>query len=279
MSYLGNRLFSFPPEDVDYYLPQLIVLYVHNSKIAEAIYPYLVSRCRTSVYTSLHIIWLLNAFCPDIFALGSNPVRKPKSHGAKLRNLILSEELRLHSSSRRDKHSAVQSRRNPITGVQSESPGTRNALILSKSTPNSHHRTHYRSYSDATCIPVNGGPPSTLHNATVLSSLCPNHRNVQTLRIPFSNTFHLSPHRRSPIVLLEKSLGDLSSGHAFDNGCTCFVEQSRPTCSLCEPSPVPETVVLVDCHCGAPRIKPQYEFIQCLMSIGKGTGGEKKIAL
>lgn len=274
LSYLGNRLFSFPPEDVDYFLPQLIVLYVHNANIAEAIYPYLVSRCRTSVYTSLHIIWLLNAFCPDIVSASSSHVRKPKSHGAKLRNLILSEELRVHSTTRRSDKvttSAAQGRRTCPS-----------ALALSKSNASSsqhHHRTHYRSFSDATCGPGN------INGSNGLSTLAPNggHRNGgATLRLPTAsnNAFHLSPHhhRRSSVICLEKVLGDLSSGHAFDNGCTCFMEQCHHLNSTvpCDQQLSSEAaaaaaaeVCLVDCHCGAPRIKPQYEFIRCLMNIGK----------
>lgn len=99
LSYLGNRIFTFPPSGVDFFLPQLIVLYIHNLNIAEAIHPYLVTRCRSSVYTSLHIVWLLNAFCPET---QSNSARKGKSLGHKLRHLVLSEELR-HSPSKQDR--------------------------------------------------------------------------------------------------------------------------------------------------------------------------------
>lgn len=244
---------------------------MHNANIAEAIYPYLVSRCRTSVYTSLHVIWLLNAFCPDIVSASSSHVRKPKSHGAKLRNLILSEELRVHSTTRRsvDKQTAssAQTRRTCPSSLAS----------LSKSNPPSsqhqHHRTHYRSFSDATCSPVN------INGSNGLSTLVPNgvHRNGgATLRLPASNNaFHLSPHhhRRSSVICLEKVLGDLSSGHAFDNGCTCFQEQCHHLNSTfaCDQQQFSEAAeaCLVDCHCGAPRIKPQYEFIRCLMNIGK----------
>jgi len=46
--------------------------------------------------------------------------------------------------------------------------------------------------------------------------------------------------------------GDLSSGRAFDNGCTCH-----------------HTVRHAECHCGAPRLRAQLEFIGALMNISK----------
>lgn len=279
LSYLGNRLFTFSPEDVDNFLPQLIVLYVHNATIAEAINPYLVSRCRTSVYTSLHIIWLLNAFCPDIPSTSyhSNHVRKPKSHGHRLRNLILSEELR---SQRKEKVNGVhQNKRIQAITDEDDNMINRMTAIDGVISSTSHHRTHFRSLSDATCI-----SSTNTNSNNVKSSVtkcihhnqhnwnCSNHRTGQPfLRMP---TFHLSPHRRSSTASLEKpSLGDLSSGHAFDNGCVCFLDQTRSNCVICGtvstlPTSNNSNNYLVECCCGAPRIKPQYEFIRCLMNIG-----------
>ena len=40
----GNRMFSFREEDVDFYLPQLINMYIQMHDVAEAIHPYLVHR-------------------------------------------------------------------------------------------------------------------------------------------------------------------------------------------------------------------------------------------
>ncbi|CAF93846.1 unnamed protein product, partial [Tetraodon nigroviridis] len=49
-AYIGNRLFSFPDGEVDFYLPQLLNMYVHmDTEVGDAIRPYLVSgrrRCR-----------------------------------------------------------------------------------------------------------------------------------------------------------------------------------------------------------------------------------------
>lgn len=43
-AYIGNRLFSFPNSEVDFYLPQLLNMYVHmDTDVGDAIRPYLVS--------------------------------------------------------------------------------------------------------------------------------------------------------------------------------------------------------------------------------------------
>lgn len=45
-AYIGNRLFSFPDDEVDFYLPQLLNMYVHmDTEVGDAIRPYLVSSC------------------------------------------------------------------------------------------------------------------------------------------------------------------------------------------------------------------------------------------
>ncbi|XP_065829438.1 phosphatidylinositol 4-kinase beta-like isoform X2 [Oscarella lobularis] len=63
--YLGNRLFSFYPEEVDFYLPQLINMYVQMDDIADVIHKYLVQRSRHSVDFALKSAWLLNSYMED----------------------------------------------------------------------------------------------------------------------------------------------------------------------------------------------------------------------
>lgn len=42
-AYIGNRLFSFPHDDVDFYLPQLLNMYIHmDEDVGDAIKPYVV---------------------------------------------------------------------------------------------------------------------------------------------------------------------------------------------------------------------------------------------
>ncbi|KAF5295104.1 hypothetical protein FQA39_LY13255 [Lamprigera yunnana] len=88
-SYIANRMFSFHDSEVDFYLPQLVCLYIQMHDVAEVIHPYLVHRCRKSVDFSLKCAWLLDAYSSD----ASVPSKK-KPHGVRLRNLILSDELR-----------------------------------------------------------------------------------------------------------------------------------------------------------------------------------------
>lgn len=42
--FLGNKMFSFPDNEVDFYLPQLVVMYIQLHDVTEVLYPYLVHR-------------------------------------------------------------------------------------------------------------------------------------------------------------------------------------------------------------------------------------------
>ena len=123
-----NLMFRFPEREVDFYLPQLVTMYITMQDVAEVLHPYLIyrcanihvytvtivyllwllcgngfemdcifmlilnpsmHRCRKSVNFSLQCAWLLDAYSSD----SHNQSRK-KSHGTKLRNFILSDSLR-----------------------------------------------------------------------------------------------------------------------------------------------------------------------------------------
>lgn len=58
LSLLGNRMFTFDDQSVDFYLPQLVSLYVHHSDVAEAIHPYLVYRYDSYIIKSYECIFL-----------------------------------------------------------------------------------------------------------------------------------------------------------------------------------------------------------------------------
>lgn len=89
-AYIGNRLFSFPYEDVDFYLPQLLNMYIHmDEDVGDAIKPYVVHRCRQSISFSLGCAWLLGAYSSDMHISTQR-----HSRGTKLRKLILSDELK-----------------------------------------------------------------------------------------------------------------------------------------------------------------------------------------
>ncbi|KAG7218824.1 hypothetical protein INR49_019692 [Caranx melampygus] len=160
-AYIGNRLFSFPHDDVDFYLPQLLNMYIHmDEDVGDAIKPYVVHRCRQSISFSLTCAWLLGAYSSDMHISTQR-----HSRGTKLRKLILSDEL---------KPAGPRARRDPLTltpfcPVMSPSGGPGplggdHGLSPSK-------RTHQRSKSDATVsISLSSNLKRTASNPKVESS-------------------------------------------------------------------------------------------------------------
>ncbi|VDO45075.1 unnamed protein product [Onchocerca flexuosa] len=57
-----------------------------------------------------------------------------------------------------------------------------------------------------------------------------------------------------------KIFGDLTSGSAFDNGCSCFDNEQ---CKFDK-----ENVINTECKCEALKIQPEQEFVKALMNIG-----------
>ncbi|XP_054477084.1 phosphatidylinositol 4-kinase beta isoform X2 [Anoplopoma fimbria] len=156
-AYIGNRLFSFSHEEVDFYLPQLLNMYIHmDEDVGDAIKPYVVHRCRQSISFSLRCAWLLGAYSSDMHISTQR-----HSRGTKLRKLILSDEL---------KPAGSRARRDPLTltpfcPVASPGPlGGEHGLSPSK-------RTHQRSKSDATVsISLSSNLKRTASNPKVESS-------------------------------------------------------------------------------------------------------------
>uniref|UniRef100_A0A3Q1J332 Phosphatidylinositol 4-kinase beta n=1 Tax=Anabas testudineus TaxID=64144 RepID=A0A3Q1J332_ANATE len=145
-AYIGNRLFSFPHEEVDFYLPQLLNMYIHmDEDVGDAIKPYVVHRCRQSISFSLQCAWLLGAYSSDMHISTQR-----HSRGTKLRKLILSDEL---------KPAGPRARRDPLTLTPFY-----HGLSPSK-------RTHQRSKSDATVsISLSSNLKRTASNPKVESS-------------------------------------------------------------------------------------------------------------
>ena len=44
LEFIGNKLFNFSNDEVDFYLPQLINMYIMMHAVAEVIHPYLIAR-------------------------------------------------------------------------------------------------------------------------------------------------------------------------------------------------------------------------------------------
>lgn len=62
LTFIGNKLFSFKDNDVDLYIPQLILMYIQMDELAEVLDMYLIYRCRRSADFSLKVMWLMEAF-------------------------------------------------------------------------------------------------------------------------------------------------------------------------------------------------------------------------
>ena len=62
LSFIANKIFSFPNSEVDLYIPQLVLMYIQIDELADVLDPYLVYRCRESADFSLKCSWLLEAY-------------------------------------------------------------------------------------------------------------------------------------------------------------------------------------------------------------------------
>ena len=209
LSYLGNRLFTLSDKDVEFYLPQLINMYVQHHEVAEVIHPYLVHRCRQSVDFSLQCAWLLEAYTP---ANSDNIAKRHRSHATKLKNLILTGDLVPKETSTSSSSNAPSSSAIAANGELTKKSGKQQQQLLMHHYTNHHSaskKTHMRSRSDASAL-IASGPPN-------LRFLHPHHiRNLSNAGLPG----HVST--SSVIPLKRLTLGDLTSGRAFDNGCACF---------------------------------------------------------
>lgn len=88
-AYLGNKLFSFPDEEVDFFLPQLINMYIQMEDLSDALHKYFLYRCKNSVLFSLQTLWLLSAYTTDSWIPSGEAAR-----GNRLLHLIRSEKIR-----------------------------------------------------------------------------------------------------------------------------------------------------------------------------------------
>uniref|UniRef100_A0A665TAY5 Phosphatidylinositol 4-kinase beta n=1 Tax=Echeneis naucrates TaxID=173247 RepID=A0A665TAY5_ECHNA len=182
-AYIGNRLFSFPHEEVDFYLPQLLNMYIHmDEDVGDAIKPYVVHRCRQSISFSLMCAWLLGAYSSDMHISTQR-----HSRGTKLRKLILSDEL---------KPAGSRAHRDPLTFslipfCPTSSPATGPGPLGGDHGLSPSKRTHQRSKSDATVsISLSSNLKRTASNPKVESS-----QDEVTVRIIISTPVRLAPQR------------------------------------------------------------------------------------
>uniref|UniRef100_A0A1A7WHZ9 Phosphatidylinositol 4-kinase beta n=1 Tax=Iconisemion striatum TaxID=60296 RepID=A0A1A7WHZ9_9TELE len=150
-AYIGNRLFSFPDSEVDFYLPQLLNMYVHmDTEVGDAIRPYLINRCKSSITFSLLSAWLLGAYSSDMHISTQR-----HSRGTKLRKLILSDELK---PARTTSEAPLS-----ISGSVSDSP-------LSSPPHCRSHRRHNSSNVDASSSFLTGSVPDGTDQGEVFVS-------------------------------------------------------------------------------------------------------------
>lgn len=233
-SYIANKMFGFEDADVDFYLPQLVCMYIQMHDVAEVIHPYLIQRCRKSVEFSVKCAWLLDAYSSD----GSLPSKK-KSIGTKLRNRILSDELRTKPPQQQSKAIPQNNfRSSPTTTIDS-------TTTTSLAVPTHVKKTHQRSQSDASALimSANSNSSACAMNGGVLGAL---HAGLKRTNMGSSSKL---------------ALGDLSSGRAFDSGCTCFDSCLGVVNDLRGKK--------TECTCSAPRLTPELEFMNALIGIGK----------
>lgn len=217
LSFIGNKIFSFPDQEVDLYIPQLIVMYIQMDELAEVLDPYLTIRCRKSVDFSLKCLWLLEAHNYQMDSLGSNSSSSRKTKLALMKEIFKKEQHKQQSTA-------------------ANKPDLSPAVALIK-------KTHHRSQSDATVLLTDSRSPHTLSIS---------HRMYQ--QPPYTT-------QTLPTTPAKLCLGDLTSGRAFDNGCTCFETVRGQVNGLLGQRTV--------CNCGAPKTAPQKEFMKALMNVGK----------
>ena len=179
-TYLANKMFAFADSDVDFYLPQIVLMYIQMHDVAEALHPYILGRCRKSVEFSLQTAWLLSAYSID-------HVHKPtwkNSQGIKLKNMILNEELKGGSNSNNNNNNnnnrgkKQQQQKNQTLKVpESSASSTTTTMIpppipkvLNHVTP-SKLKQHQRSRSDATCSLSKGLKFDPVHHRLLLNQL------------------------------------------------------------------------------------------------------------
>ncbi|KFO73192.1 Phosphatidylinositol 4-kinase beta, partial [Cuculus canorus] len=185
-AYIGNRLFYFRNEDVDFYLPQLLNMYIHmDEDVGDAIKPYIVHRCRQSINFSLQCALLLGAYSSDMHISTQR-----HSRGTKLRKLILSDELKPAHKKRE---------------LPSLSPAPDMGLSPSK-------RTHQRSKSDATVtISLSSNLKRTASNPKVESEEEELSSSTESLDKSFSPPVRLAPEREfiKSLIAIGKRLATL----------------------------------------------------------------------
>jgi hypothetical protein len=250
-TYLVNRLFTFPNEDVDFYLPQLLNIYIYMKDLADLLNPYFRHRCCTSVDFSLRCAWLLESFIND-----NKKESRKVSYAIKLHKLIVSERLKpVHDNLNSSKCGFL----NSLNGdcVREESP------MINNETPAITNHGHVL--------------PNTMPTAVTSRA----HAHSRTRSDTTAITNSLLQTRSMSLTSLKSFIGDLMSGKAFDNNCVCFDLAALSTNGFNDDTKLSlklssNNTGLTNgdtskkqCICNAPRLAPEFELTKALISIGK----------
>ncbi|CAF3545253.1 unnamed protein product [Rotaria sp. Silwood1] len=212
--FLGRKLFDYPNDELDFYLPQLINMYIHIPTIANVIHNYITTRCSQSVDFSLQCAWLLDAYIADQMKLAKKP-----NAAVRLLFDILYEKYKpkicfkpttINNIGNHHHRLDEEENENVINqddDIKSERALSQENLMLSLT----KKRGHQKSRSD-----------------------------VSERSLPIMNG-DTNKHRRQPRLCI----GDLNSGRAFDNNCMCFenvngFRRRECTCNAPKLAPVRE---------------------------------------
>ena len=256
-TYLINRLFTFPSIDVDFYIPQLLNMYIYIKDVADLLNPYFRYRCCNSVDFSLRCAWLLESFIND-----NKKESRKVSYAIKLHKLIVSDRLKpttdCLSNTFSNNKTALNGNRNGnriSEELSTSPPKTITQPIQSLASTNNSIKSHSRTRSDTTGI-----------------------------QNSFMNSRSLS------LNSLKSCIGDLNSGRAFDNNCIFFdvlncsnitngqnSSQQKIINGFNDDTKIikqtTSNLILppneIKCVCNAPRLAPELEFLKALVSIGK----------
>ncbi|CAI5456390.1 unnamed protein product [Caenorhabditis angaria] len=86
LSYLGKRLFDLSASEIDFFLPQLIFMYVNKIDAASVTHAYIETRHTNNAHFTILCTWLLDCFIPPI-----NSATRIPNHAFMLRGMLKSE--------------------------------------------------------------------------------------------------------------------------------------------------------------------------------------------
>ncbi|PAA50247.1 hypothetical protein BOX15_Mlig031527g2, partial [Macrostomum lignano] len=274
-SIIVRRLCDFPRPSVDFYLPQLVNMYVNCTHLSNVLRQYFEYRCSRSVQFSINLAWLLDAYSArasstgggnggaggssasasggsGVGSSGGRHSRPCHQHALHLRDRILTEQLAPPPLQRQSTQSASATPPPPSQSPQPSISAATTTTAMSALPPSGAR--HKRCASDAVnALPAHhhqqqqqlqtdtAGRGVVLNRTT--SQLPPTEPHLQQQRLHDASA---SKFRRC-----RTTAGDLNSGRAFYNGCECPAARNLG----------------IACHCGSPRLQPQLEFVKSLLRL------------